>query len=179
MSRIDRRDVAEAVLSGAVSFAWYALPDIVPARRTRGWLKAALTVPLVALGVAQSRRAVDGADDDAPDGAVPVGATVSGDAARDGAARLARVRELTSVEPVLDPASLPGVAASGAQRAVLVGAGLLVAAGGALLGVVGERAIFRYGERLAARGVRRPHTRIGVVAGLAAGGLSVATATLP
>lgn len=129
---MDRLDAAEVVTSGVVGFAWYALPDVVRSRRARGWLKAALLVPVGLIGVA---------------------------------------------EAVLDTGSL-GLADDDGPRAgrvaVALGVGGLVLAAGAAGILTGERALYRLGERLAARGVSHPHTRIGVAAGLAAAGISTA-----
>ena len=68
---IDRRalarDLPEAVAQGAFSFAWYALPDAVHSRRARAAAKVALAVPIVAMEVAQARRA--GTSPEAQEGA--------------------------------------------------------------------------------------------------------------
>ncbi len=159
---MDRLDAAEVVASGVVGFAWYAMPDAVRSRRVRGWLKAALLVPVALIGVAQARRA-DG------EAGAPSEFTA-------GDGTLARVRTLTSAEPVLDAGAL-GLADEGpgpARLAAAVGVGgLMLAAGGAGV-LAGERALYRLGERLAARGVSHPHTRIGIAAGLASAGLATA-----
>ena len=173
--RIDRRDIAEALASGGLTFAWYALPDVVPSRRARGVAKVALMLPVVGLAVAQVGRA--GASTDAQDGAVAVSAT------------LGRIRELTATTPALDARAIlspadedtdgrRGRRLPSPKQVALMGPALLVLAGTVAGTVAAERGIHRYGQRLGARGARLPHTRIGLVAGLATVGLTAATATL-
>ncbi len=171
----------EALASGALTFAWYALPDAVASRRARGVAKAALFVPMAAIGVMAGRR--DAAAEAADDAADPAAH-----------GRLGRIRALTHTEPVLDLSAIEADAGHdagavegrrlaaripSARQAALIAAGLAVVAVSAAGFVATERGVHRYGERLGARGVRLPHTRIGVVAGLASVGLSLATDQLP
>lgn len=170
MSRIDRRDITEAATTGVIAFAWYALPDAVRSPRARAAVKLGLMVPTTLIGVTQSKRAANSSPDDV-------------------ASALAGVRALVSGEPVLDADAViapgadadtpyPGSRAGLIRQGAALAAGVL-ALGGAIAGIVAaERGIYRLGEHLAARGTRWPHTRIGVVAGLASAGLSIATAPL-
>lgn len=180
----DRRDVAEALASGVLAFAWYALPDAVASRRARAAAKTALLVPMVVMGVAQARR--EAASPDAREGAA---------AASD---VLARIRDLTRAEPVLDqsvleptgaadgtgapgdrngrPGLLGGLPSPGQTAAIA--AGLLVVAVTVVGSAAAERGVHRYGQRLGARGVRLPHTRIGAVAGVGSAALALAAAEL-
>jgi|GEM_PF-7038562 len=198
MSRIDRRDVAEAISSGGVAFAWYALPDAVRSARARAGIKVALLAPSLVIAAAQTRRATHaaltgtpGATPGTTQGATP-GATTSpptDDAGRphtdadyphadDRAATLARIRTLTSTAPAVDLEELD--ASAHGSRARLIRQGALFASGILALGAViaGTVAAERLGERLATQGTRWPHSKIGLVAALAAGGLSLATAPL-
>jgi len=202
MSRIDRRDVAEAISSGGVAFAWYALPDAVRSARARAGIKVALLAPSLVIAAAQTRRAThaalpgtSGATPGTTQGTTP-GATTSpptDDAGRphtdadhphadDRAATLARIRTLTSTAPAVDLEDLDEPAHG--SRARLIRQGALLASGIVALGAVvagtvaAERGLFRLGERLTTQGTRWPHSKIGLVAALAAGGLSLATAPL-
>ncbi len=175
MSRIDRRDIAEAVASGAVTAVWYALPDAVASRRARAALKVGLLVPVVGLSVVQSRRALD-----------EVAAARASDAGAGADDALARVRALTATTPVLDsstvrPAGDPTDDGRPAWKRGIVPAASAVAgaalAAGVVVGTVAaERGIHRLGRRLGARGVSLPHTRVGLVAGLVTAAISAATA---
>ena len=187
MSEVDRRDAIEDLTSAAVAFAWYAMPDVVRSRRVRGVAKVALLVPTVVIAVGQIRRSADaGAEairaareeggsgletaDDRPEArAESVGAAGPADgSANEGGAALGRSG---SADGVGDGSPL-------ARRAALVGAGVAVVGGGVAATIAGERALFRLGERLGDRGVRWPHTRIGVAAALTSVGLSIAAASL-
>lgn len=183
MPRFDTLDLTDALVNGAVTFAWYALPDAVPSRRVRGLAKALLTVPLVAVGVHQNRRltaenrtvaaaAVEQATD--PAAQEDPAATAS-----DHRATVPTVPTMPDGVPAdsLDLASL--VPQDPAKRAVLLGATAAVAAGSIATTVAVERAIHRLGEHMAARGTRLPHTRIGLVSGALAFALTLATAHLP
>lgn len=189
MSKVDRRDVIEALTSAAVAFAWYAMPDVVRSPRVRGVAKVALMVPtaVVGVGVGQMRRAADAGAEAIRAARVEDGAEFeSGGGAEEGLGESAG-----RAEPV-DGSAVEGGTAVGSsgsadgarggspfvRRAALVGAGVVVLGGGVAATIAGERAFFRLGERLGERGVRWPHTRIGVAAALMAGGVSIATAPL-
>ncbi len=150
--------LVNSLLTLVVTGAWYAMPDVVRSRPLRTVLKLGIVAGSVAYGVAAGRVA-DGPSGDA--GADPAPA--------DGADALTRVRALTDRSVAFDAAALglPGSAQTsgrGDLRRQAVGLGVGAAAVG--LTVAGERGIHRYGERLAARGVRAPHTRVGAVIGL-------------
>jgi hypothetical protein len=169
----DRRDITEALASGALTFAWYALPDAVPSRRARAAAKVALMVPVLGLAVAQFRRAWESSRAGAPDEHAPSSGT------------LGRIRALTSTPPTLDASVIHAPADAPTKRrcpsprqAAALAVGALALFGTVASMVATERGIHRYGQHLGARGVRLPHTRIGLVAALASGGLTVASAAL-
>lgn len=114
--------VADALVSGVVTFAWYAMPDVVASRGLRGLLKAGLLGGAVAYGAARGFERSDDAGAPGPGGGGP----------RDG----------------------------GAVGAALVAVGAVT--------VATESALHRWGERLARRGVRAPHARVGLVAAVVA-----------
>lgn len=161
-----RRDLIESAATGAATFVWYAMPDVVPSRAARGVVKTVLSGGLAAMSVAQVRR----------DKAEAAARTAISD---DGGA-LDRVRALTSTEPALDGSVIgrvndpkplcarPGLLAVGAALVTVVVGGSLAA----------EWGIHRFGQRLGARGISWPHTRIGIVSGLAAGALAVGATAL-
>ncbi|WP_277207750.1 hypothetical protein [Isoptericola croceus] len=149
-ARVDLRSVA---LSGVATFAWYAVPDLVRPRWARALAKTAVLTTAVALALATTRE---------------------GEEAR-GALREVQDQVRGAVdqadEQVLDQAS----------AAVEPGTGRAVAAGAALVGglalagtvaVLGERWAYRTGERLGERGLRAPHSTVGLVLGAAAAGLA-------
>lgn len=168
MPRYDSRDLAEALASGGLTFAWYALPDAVASRRARGVAKALLLVPLVAIGARQNARlkAAEPVRTGVLETATPPGDAPEPDDAAPPADAAPQVR-LADVLPT-DPA----------KRAALVGVGLGLVAGSVWATVAGERALHRLGQRMAARGTRLPHTRIGLVSGALAAAMTLATARL-
>lgn len=156
MAEQGRRGAAvDAVVNGVVTGAWYALPDVVASRRARAVLKVAVVVA----SMARTARPANPADADTRDGSATANAPEPG---TDLSTLVARMR----TEPVIDAQSL-GLGASGPARSprkakmIAVSLVALTAVGT----VAGERAIYRWGERLTARGVRFAHTRIGLVAG--------------
>ena len=169
MRTITRLDAAEALVSAAVTFAWYALPDAVGTRRGRAVAKAGLMVPVLAIASAQATRAtVEAAAHDEPSRADDA---------------LARIRALTGTAPVLDASTISADGETdgrlpSARQVALVTAGVAALAGIAVGTVAAERGIYRFGERLGSRGVGHPHARIGVVAGALMGALSLASAAL-
>ncbi len=180
MSEIDRRDVVEALTSAAVAFAWYAMPDVVRSPRVRGVAKVALMVPTAVVAVGQIRRAAeairaareeDGAALHTGDGVAELGE--SGPSAADRANGSATSEVTEAGSPLSADAARGDSPLAG--RAALIGAAVAIV-GGAAATIAGERALYRLGERLGDRGVRWPHTRIGVASALMAGGLSITTA---
>ncbi|MGN0100139.1 MAG: hypothetical protein ACI39C_04290 [Dietzia sp.] len=142
--------------------AWYALPDVVDSRRARGWIKAGLL--LANVGVAAWSARSGGDDDDS---------VSSGRDTTDAEVDLSGIAHLAAVAPVIDADALGLTIAEPGRAARIRSTGTALAAVTVLgaLGVAGtvaaERAIYRWGERRAARGVRGAHTRIGAVAGVA------------
>ena len=161
-----RRAAADAAISGATMAAWYALPDVVGSRRARGWIKAGLLLANVGVAVWSARS--DGDDDD--DESVSSGRDTT-----DAEVDLSGIAHLASVAPVIDADALglntaePGRAARIRATGTALAAVTVLGALGVAGTVAAERAIFRWGERRAARGVRGAHTRTGVVAGVATG----------
>lgn len=159
----DPRTVAIAGLS---TVAWYAVPDVVRPRWARALAKTAVATAAVVLtftsttegteareGLRSLRDAAREADADGAD-ATP------GTTTADGAPREDNTWATADDDTTPVPA---GVAVAGTA------AGLALAT---TLVVVGEKWVYRRGERLRDRGVRLPHTRVG----LAVGALAVALA---
>ncbi|MFE6234506.1 hypothetical protein [Cellulosimicrobium sp. NPDC057862] len=169
----DPRTVA---IAGLMTVAWYAVPDVVRPRWARALAKAAvvttgavLTVTSTAEGrearegVRSLRDAVRAAGVDAEDlGAAPGGGTSAVPEAgpADDAVREDNTYAPDHDEPTSVPPAVVGAAVAG---------GVVLATA---LAVAGEKWAYRRGERLRARGVRLPHTRVG----LALGALAVALA---
>ncbi|MBX9244322.1 hypothetical protein ICW40_05810 [Actinotalea ferrariae] len=176
-----RGAVVEGVVSAAVVTLWYAMPDVVRSRRWRGVLKTGLLVAGGAYGAARGR-----AEDTAGRGRAEdtAGRGRAEDTAGRGAAEgvetsaRERIEALTSTVPVLDAASAGLDAGPRRSRTRTLALGAAAAVGvvaTVAVTVAMERAIFRWGERRRARGVRAPHTTIGVVSGLVAGALGLAS----
>ena len=134
-----------SALAGLTTFAWYALPDHVVSKRRRALAKLALLVPVAVYGGLQERDSA--------------GEVLSGDgdgpaegprAVRDGSAGTSGVPVVPSPRRKLARGILAGVLVLGTLTAATV---------------AGERLIHKTGERLAKRGVSRPHTKIGAVLG--------------
>jgi hypothetical protein len=167
-------DAKTGVVYGLTTAAWYTVPDIARRRGTRALLKTACGVAgmAVLLRTDDGRQAIEGVRslrdalrdaasdtaDDAP--AWDMADDVPADEVPDNP-----VHTLTPVE--ISPAGKTAIAAG----AVVV-LGVTTA-----LAVVGEKAAYRWGERMRARGVRAPHLRVGLVIGAATvllGGLNFA-----
>ena len=160
-----RAAAADAAISGVTMATWYALPDVVGSRRARGWVKAGLLLANAGVAVWSARS--DGDDDD--------DAVISGRDTTDAEVDLSGIAHLASVAPVIDADAL-GLNTAEPSRAARIGATSTALAAVTVLSALGvagtvaaERAIFRWGERRAARGVRGAHTRTGVFAGVATG----------
>lgn len=157
MPTTTRKRVLTAVVAGVTATAYYAVPDFVPSRTARGWIKAGLlaagaaaTLPdreeraemraawEDAMSARAARRAADG-------GSTPDGGTT----------------------PDESPTSVPGP--------VVVAAGVSLLAATTVASVAAERWLFRRGEARAAAGVRYPHTRTALVLG----GLSLLLGLVP
>lgn len=156
-----RGAAADAAINGVTMAAWYALPDVVDSRRARGWIKAGMLLASVAVAVWSVR------SDDRNDDSV-----TSGGDSEDSEVDLSGIATLAAVAPVIDAESL-GLSSAKPGRAARAGAAAFAVAALTVLGTLGvagmvaaERAIYRWGERRAARGIRGAHTRTGVVAGI-------------
>ncbi|WP_413450097.1 hypothetical protein AA0Y32_05440 [Georgenia phoenicis] len=145
----------DGVLNGVLTGLWYASPDVVASRRARGLLKVAVLVGGSAVHAARGAKAAGSDPADAVDADAPAPEA-------DLSTLVARMR----TEPVIDAQSLGlGETSPGRcpRKAKAIAVTLVVLT---IVGTVaGERAIYRWGERLTARGVRHAHTRIGLVAG--------------
>lgn len=161
----DPRTVA---IAGLMTVAWYAVPDVVRPRWARALAKTAvgtagvvLTLTSTAEGI-EAREGVralrDAARDAGATGAEP-------DASPDRPADAAR--EDNTYVPDHDEATPvpPAVVVVGSVAGVALATTLVVA---------GEKWVYRRGERLRARGVRLPHTRVGLVVGALAVALAAA-----
>ncbi len=168
-------DPRAVAIAGLATVAWYAVPDVVRPRWARALAKtvvatagAVLTVTLTTEGrearegVRSLRDAVRAPGDAGDLVAAASTGTAGGPGAElaDGAAREDNTYAPDRDEPTPVP---PGVVAAGAVGGVALATTLAVA---------GEKWVYRRGERLRARGVRLPHTRVG----LALGALAVALA---
>ncbi|SIP91120.1 hypothetical protein SAMN05518682_0456 [Cellulosimicrobium aquatile] len=160
----DPRTVAIAGLS---TVAWYAVPDVVRPRWARALLKTAVATAAVVLtftsttegteareGLRSLRDAAREADADETD-AEPEIATADG-----------APREDNTWATDDDATPVPaGVVVAGAAAGLALASTLVVA---------GEKWVYRRGERLRERGVRLPHTRVGLVVGALAVALAAA-----
>lgn len=193
MTTIDapRPDSRSVIRSTAATTAfvvgWYALPDYVPSKTTRTALKTVGLATFATLGIREAMKgdalretkellrgttlktlvsdlksAAEGAD--AADGTVstdsaeqPGAGALSGQPAPGPAASHA-----AGVRNALDDE----IESDGTARVAALAGGALVVAGSTALTVVVEKRVFRRNQRRAAEGVRRPHTRTGVLFGL-------------
>ncbi|MGN7702894.1 hypothetical protein [Cellulosimicrobium sp. 22601] len=170
-------DPRAVAIAGLMTVAWYAVPDVVRPRWARALAKTAvatagavLTVTSTAEGrdaregVRSLRDAVRSPDDAGDHVAAASTGTTGGPGAEpaDGAAREDNTNVPEREEPTPVP---PGVVAAGAIGGVALATTLAVA---------GEKWVYRRGERLRARGVRLPHTRVGLVLGALAVALAAA-----
>ena len=165
---VDPRALA---IAGVSTLAWYAVPDVVRPRWARGLAKATVGTACLALTLTSTR---DGQD--AREGvrsvrdAVRAAAegTAGDEAAGDGveAGSPGGVREDNAYAPAHGDEPLPvppGVLVAGALGGTALAVTLVVA---------GEKWLYRRGERLRARGVRLPHTRVGLAMGVVAAALA-------
>ncbi|MCK0118260.1 hypothetical protein MWU57_14595 [Isoptericola sp. S6320L] len=173
-------DLGSVALSAGATLAWYAVPDVVRPRWARVLVKTTVLVAGVGLALAVTREGAEAraavrevrdlrdrlrAVADAPGG--------EGPGADDGHDQDLDLDLDLDLDPSGVPDDDPAEGTTGPGRAVV--AGVAVTAGLALAGslaVLGERWAYRVGERLRARGVRAPHTRVGLVLGAAAAGLA-------
>lgn len=145
-----------AAAAGALTFAYYATPDVLPSRLGRGLVKGALVATIGAITVAQER-ADKAAAAESDDERASADDTTEGD---DEASWKDALTELPSSRRW----AMGGAAAGVAVLAV----GASIAATVAL-----EKWIFRRGEARAAAGAPLPHTAPAVLFGALAGVLSL------
>lgn len=154
------------LLSGLGIILWYALPDYTTSRPVRVVAKTMILTASAAYGIAMIRRGRHTAGEDAapepePEPGDP-GAPADPPSPRSttdrrcGNARGPRFRS-----PMRHPVSHPV-----RHPVVLAGAAVVFLGGSIALTVGMERLVFGVGERLADRGTRLPHTRIGLVLGV-------------
>lgn len=162
-------DARTGTVYGLATAAWYTVPDLVERRGTRALLKTACGVAglAVLLRTAEGRQAIDGVrkvrDAVRDAGSIPDAVGVSGlsdGIADDSAPSGPGAPDGTAAD--LTPVQI----ATAAKITIAAGAIVLVGATTALA-VVGEKAAYRWGERMRARGVRAPHLRVGLVLGAA------------
>lgn len=171
-------DARAGVVNGLTTAAWYTVPDLVERRSTRALLKTVCGVAgcVVLLRTVDGRQAIDGvrkvrdAVRDAGREPDPAGVGPYDGFAADVDRAHVGPGASDGTAPDLTPV---GITTTG-KVAIAVGAAVVVGATAAL-GVVGEKAAYRWGERMRARGVRAPHLRVGLVLGAASallGGLN-------
>ena len=152
--RVDARSVA---ITGLTTLAWYAVPDVVEPRWARALAKAGVLAGGLALGLAatsEGRAAVDGVRG-VRDELRDLRAAEEGDGQGDAGAEdedNVLLADPDGADPVPDPVVV-GAAAAGVVALV------------ATVAVAGEKWAYRRGERWRERGLRLPHTRVGVVLG--------------
>ncbi|MHA7132763.1 hypothetical protein [Oerskovia turbata] len=163
-------DAKTGVVYGLTTAAWYTVPDIAQRRGTRALLKTACGIAgmAVLLRTDEGREAVEGLrslKEKIRDGGVDSAEEASIWAAENDEVPDNPVHDLTPVE--ISPAGKATIAAG-----AVVALGITTA-----LAVAGEKAAYRWGERMRARGVRAPHLRVGLAIGAATvllGGLNPA-----
>ena len=178
-----------ALIAGAATAAYYAVPDLVRSRTARGWVKVGLLGVTAATSLPDLRatlaanRAQDASDGEAGTGVgSEAGTDASGVAASlDGMGSSAEDTDnsFVSEEAAADAADVAdpqGVADLSTRGKVVAGVVAVVLAAAATVSVVvTERWIFRRGEVRAAAGVRLAHTRTALLLGA----LTAALALVP
>jgi hypothetical protein len=148
-----RPAVLADIVSGAGIALWYSLPDYTASRRTRAVVKTGVIAASAAYGAHVLRGGPS-----SPDGGGPVlpepapGDPVPGEPASEDSGP-------EEPGPVI-PGSRPERAKAG--RPVLIALAVVLLGSTAAITVHMERFVYRFGEKLAGRGVRLAHTRIGV-----------------
>jgi|GEM_PF-1454766 len=167
-------DPATLTIAGGATLAWYAVPDLVRPRWARALLKTAVATAGAVLTVTstreglEARKAVRSLRDEvraAADGADAAGGTTTEPSGGTGDG----VREDNTYLPDA-PGAPPFPVAPAVLTAGAVGA---VAASVALI-VAGEKWAYRRGEAMRGRGLRLPHTRVGLAMGAVAVALAAA-----
>ncbi|MCB7135169.1 hypothetical protein [Cellulosimicrobium marinum] len=164
-------DPTAVAVAGAMTLAWYAVPDVARRRGVRALLKSVVGVAGAVATVTATRDGRDLQDAvrtlrdtarAAADGTLPTDGEASDGTPDDGP------REDNAYVPAVDDAPFP------VPPAVLAAASVGAVALSAALVVAGEKWAYRRGERLRERGVRLPHTRVGVAMAGVAVALAVA-----
>jgi hypothetical protein len=165
-------DPASLVTAAATTLAWYAVPDAVGPRWARALAKTAISAAGAVLTVrvtAEGRKARE-AVRSVRDAVRAAGGDAS---AGDDATATDRTTDETT-SGATDAAAGGDEGPSRVPPAVLALAGAGAVAGSAALVVAGEKWVYHRGERLRARGLRLPHTRVGLVMAVVAVTLTVA-----
>lgn len=138
-----------AVVTGTATTLYYATPDLIASRRTRGWAKAGLLAVMAAASVPEFRatRDTDGDGEDAQGTDSP------------------QMPEWASAHTL--------------GKVAVVGVGVAFIASSIASTVAMERWIYRHGQRRAAAGRHLPHTRPALVYGTLAAAVSLAPSSSP
>ncbi len=158
-----RPDPSSAAITGLTTLAWYAVPDLVRPRWARALTKAAVAVAGLGAGLV---------------------VTTEGRSARDGLRAAMTVSDAADVPEGVDGRGgrqsdengVPGVEDESLAQVDPRLAGAVVAgslAAGVALAVAGEKWAYRRGEKWRAKGLTLPHTRVGLIVGAAAAGLTL------
>ncbi len=142
------------LLAGLGITVWYALPDYTRSRPLRIAAKSAILAISAVYGAASIRRQGGEALDDA--------APEPGAESERSTTRLPEAR----ADGTAPPAPASGISAKAYHPLVFPLAAVAILGGGAAFTVGMERFVYRFGERLAGRGVHLPHSRIGLVLGV-------------
>jgi hypothetical protein len=161
-----RVDVRSVAITGLTTMAWYAVPDVVGPRWARALAKAGVLAGGLGLGLAataEGRSAARGMREvrdelrDLRDTEGDPAAADADSAAVDAAHRGERDDNVLATD-LAGADTLPRPVVAGAAAA-----GVLAVV--ATVAVAGEKWAYRRGEKWRARGLRLPHTRVGLVLG--------------
>lgn len=147
-------------VAGVVACIWYALPDYVLSKRRRALVKTVLLASAGLYGAWMGRKMP--IEDSGDAGGSQVAPGLPGESLRgyaapaQGQAAPDRTRQPDARTDAWWLRLRPGT-----QLVVVAGAITVLTAGS----IAAERTIYGVGERLARRGVSRPHTRVGLVLG--------------
>jgi hypothetical protein len=159
-------DVRAAVVTGVTTVLWYAVPDVVGPRWARALAKLAVLGGGLGVGLATT---AEGRAVRAGLSAVAAPAKEADDANGSG-----DVDDAEDENGAVDDADAGGDVGALEVDPLLAGATVAVGLGATVaLAVAGEKWAYRLGERWRARGRPWPHTRVGLVAGVLAAGLTL------
>lgn len=151
-----------ALMTGAATTAYYAVPDVARTRAARGWLKAACVAAAFAVPASLEREMWQDARATWQDRAVAPAPGSDVDTDTD-----ATDADTDATDADGKPTTVAewwrAASPRGKSATVAIALGLTVAS--TALTVAGERWVFRRGETRAAAGVRFAHTRQGLVLG--------------